>query len=244
MKKIGKILGVIVLLAVTAAVAAEVAQNAALSGTWRYKITVMVETPEGIKTGSTVREVRGTVNLNPLPEERGAGFRTFGEAVVVDLGKGRKVFGLIDWQTHEEVFKALPQGTEKGEWSHVVKYYQELKSGTKGVLPQNAWPKFVTFKDLNDPKSIELVWAGEFYDKPHENGIGSSLDFRVGTDRFEELFGQGVKLKEVEIEITDEPVVRKIDKYLPSFGEETGFWKWFEKLPYGDPRRIGPNNFK
>ena len=40
--------------------------------TWRYKITVEVETPEGIKSGSAVREVRAWKNAAKLvnPERR------------------------------------------------------------------------------------------------------------------------------------------------------------------------------
>ena len=32
------------------------------SGTWRYKVTVEIETPEGVKSGSAIRQLsRGTV---------------------------------------------------------------------------------------------------------------------------------------------------------------------------------------
>jgi len=40
-----------------AAIAVVAMDDSYVSGTWRYKMTVVVETPEGIKSGSAVREV-------------------------------------------------------------------------------------------------------------------------------------------------------------------------------------------
>jgi hypothetical protein len=53
-------LGRALLLGIAVAEAAEVTP---LAGSWRYKMTVEVETPEGLKTGSAVREVFFRIHL-------------------------------------------------------------------------------------------------------------------------------------------------------------------------------------
>ncbi|HTK84182.1 MAG TPA: hypothetical protein VL625_03765 [Patescibacteria group bacterium] len=54
----------------------------------RYKITVTVETPEGLKTGSAVREIYAKSGGPTMLAEASSGHvDATGEAVVVDLGK-------------------------------------------------------------------------------------------------------------------------------------------------------------
>ncbi|PZP55643.1 MAG: hypothetical protein DI586_06155, partial [Micavibrio aeruginosavorus] len=38
------------------------------SGTWRYKITINIDTPDGVKTGSAVREVTVSRGIALTPE--------------------------------------------------------------------------------------------------------------------------------------------------------------------------------
>src|SRR6218665_2890440 len=63
----------------------------------RYKMTVTVETPEGIKTGSAVREAGRYTEPSILPDQGGVFYRVIGgEAVVVDLAERGVLFALID----------------------------------------------------------------------------------------------------------------------------------------------------
>ena len=90
------------------------------SGTWRYKITIEVETPEGIKSGYAVREVTAQtrITINPdLPPEM---FNTFGEAVVIDLGKYGTLFSLIGEHSYMQVEAAIPP--EKS--ANKINYYK------------------------------------------------------------------------------------------------------------------------
>ena len=57
MKRIPKSVWFLVVLAVLYGSAKLIWRQAYPSGSWRYKMTVVVQTPEGIKTGSAVREV-------------------------------------------------------------------------------------------------------------------------------------------------------------------------------------------
>ena len=98
-----------------------------VSGTWRYRITVEVETPEGIKTGSAVREVSnaassirfGFPESTSPPEVRG-------EAVVVDLGERGVLFALIDWDSWREVSETFPYTAAKGIPDR-IRHFKNLK---------------------------------------------------------------------------------------------------------------------
>ncbi len=63
---------------------------------YRYRLTVEVDTPEGLKTGPSVIEVRQSMGRSA-----GTGFgeiimrRVHGEAVSVDLPGGRTLFALL-----------------------------------------------------------------------------------------------------------------------------------------------------
>jgi hypothetical protein len=161
------------------------------SATWNYKLTVTVETPEGIKTGSAVREI--TVAIRPVPMDKRRPWRSNisvkGEAVVVDLGNRGTLFAVLDGDdAYHVVFNTFPYikggGTPEG-----AAHYAQLKAGPS-VIKQI--PTMVTFKDMKDPKTVVAVDRANL----------------AGT------FGKGVKLKDVTIEMTDEDVTWGIGKHL------------------------------
>src|SRR5689334_19573264 len=62
----------------------------------RYRVTVTVETPEGIKTGSAVREASMYHETSILPDQGGTFYNIAkGQAVAVDLGKRGVLFVLL-----------------------------------------------------------------------------------------------------------------------------------------------------
>ena len=193
---------------------------AAMSGTgnktysWRYKMTVTVETPEGEISGSAVREMSNSTPLISLPDV-GNPASVRGEAVVVNMGERGVLFALISSDSDMEFYTAFrklwPHG---GSTPEGIKFYSELPVGTKVELQPGGFrghPKLVTFTDMNDPKSVTLAqeWAFDRENRRYKK--------RLKADRMEELFGEGVKLKDITLEITDEPVTwGVVDKYLPS----------------------------
>ncbi len=80
--------GVVVALVLVAAVAWAV-KGCVFPYTWNYKITIEIETPEGVKTGTAVRQVINRdnsllgMNLGDVPSRKA---NVKGEAVVIDLG--------------------------------------------------------------------------------------------------------------------------------------------------------------
>lgn len=176
------------------------------SGTWRYKVTVSIETPEGIKTGSAVREIHVVHVPRTLPEV-GSSVDIKGEAVVVDLGKRGVVYAVMGTDDQYTLFNAFPvEGATTGEG---IRYYKSLKPGTRTSLKWTDRPLLVTFQNPADPKTVEAVYR-----------ISSKIMYPkddtdlVIEDTLEKTFGKGVRLKDITVEMTDEKVTERIEKWL------------------------------
>lgn len=194
MKKLGILVGIGISLYAISACALFLA-----SGSWRYRMTVTVETPEGIKTGSAVREISMTQSPDQTPEMT-AHSEVKGEAVVVDLGKRGQLFALLRSEMdadHAEsvvthMFPIPGKGIGGAGTPEGIKYYSQLKDA-KATLPENELPMLVRFKDINDPKSVE----------------------RVDPKSLSASFGQQVNLRSIEIEMTEDKVTDGIETWLP-----------------------------
>lgn len=172
---------------------------------YRYKMTVEVETPDGLKTGSAVREiVIRTPPSIPLPGEHKPGFGVIGEAVAIDIAPGKTLFALLSGADGTSEFS--------GRYIHFI--FQELAPGKKNATIE-LWPNkpvtrrpiiseptpmLVTFRDSNDPASIRKI-------EP------STLDAD---------FGPTTRLKRIYIAITNEPVTNGIEKRLAWLPEYYG----------------------
>ena len=187
------------------------------SGTWRYKITVNVETPEGLKSGYAVREMsssRSKYELDLPQATHPADVK--GEAVVVDLGKRGKLFALMSGYEYGPdhaktiLYKVFPSGSG-GNSAAGIRFYRDLKAGPKAMTP-GQYLVLVMFKDINDPKTVTKVMEIE---KDISKGW-LQVEYPIKADRFEELFGKGVRLKNITMEMTDEPVTwGSVDQNLP-----------------------------
>jgi hypothetical protein len=168
------------------------------SETFRYKMAVELETPQGVKTGFSVREV--SYYARP---EGGAGMRVKGEAVVVDIAPGKMLFALLtgangDGDYAAGIFDfALKAEIEPGgaNPSYAAGKFAELYPSsprTKSPIQFGALPMLVRFKDINDPNSVQRVEPG-------------ALDL---------AFGPGVKLRRITIEKTGDDVTMGITDRL------------------------------
>lgn len=175
---------------------------------WRYKMTVSVETPEGIKTGSAVREVSVTDNPKITPETI-PHIEVKGEAVVVDLGKRGVLFALMRNYRGSNYAFNISYLTIGGNLSPEGIRFLQNATGKKAVLEPKRYPMLVMFKDIKDPKTVTPI-------------LEFGPDGSIKADHFEELFGKGVKLKEISIELTDEPVTWGIEEYIQKFGGSAG----------------------
>ncbi|MCB1592103.1 MAG: hypothetical protein KDI90_06585 [Alphaproteobacteria bacterium] len=149
--------------------------------TWNYRITIEVETPEGLKAGSAVRQVKAFRPMALNPDVPNIKYLVLGEAVVVDLGERGVLFSIIRPRSYEEFFNAFPfNGTDQHK---KLEFYNNIKLGEKAEL-KSTLPRLVMFRDLHEPISV----------------VG------VDVDNMGEVFGQGVNLKSITIEKTNDPV--------------------------------------
>jgi hypothetical protein len=165
--------------------------------TYHVKYTVVVQTPEGKKTGASVVEVSYSDGRNDPIQRMGmvynAGMR--GEAAVVDLGHGRYLFALVVREGMQyapyDAVAAHHDISERTIWELMPRLGQY--AGKPLPLPRNAFPLLVTFEDVRDPKTVK----------------------KVDPDNLAAAFGPGYRLKSVTLEITDAPVTRgRVEKVL------------------------------
>lgn len=180
---------------------------------YRQKITIEVETPSGVKKGSSVIEVAFAAKSKVLEYIPGNSFSVHGEAVAVDVAPGKTLFAL------------LSQPPERGSdtsWYQAMLFGDALRAGAiseppltlpghgldvhrvignsraKLTLPPQLYPLLVTFTDLADPKSIE----------------------RVAPADLAAAFGSGYVLRCIAVEVTDDAVTTGIEKRLATLGIE------------------------
>jgi hypothetical protein len=178
-----------------------------------YRLKVEVETPQGLRSGSSVIWVKAVRNPNWVnPEGRGIRTRYRGEAVAIDLPNGKTLFALLrtesgnvdapaEWPVRSFAdildrqadfvadVKQLSRTTTSGAVRPLPKTEHVLPNGGQDIP---ALPLLVTFKDINDPKSVE----------------------RVDSDDLAASFGAGYRLKAITAQISGGPVTTGIEKKL------------------------------
>ncbi|MBX9776150.1 MAG: hypothetical protein K2Y71_17355 [Xanthobacteraceae bacterium] len=183
--------------------------------TARFRLTVEVETPDGLKSGSSVIETTIRDVKVGLPEMVGLRYGANGEAVFVDLGQGRNLFGLLAFG---------PNGQDQDRLNRLVRaalapgqsrdWREEANLRGSGELPPDYVPTLVTFADLKDPRTARVV-------SPQE---------------FESVFGPGVRFRRAWIEtvragiwplnlfgVTGMPITQGIERMLPWLRSHTGY---------------------
>ena len=176
----------------------------------RYRLTVMVQTPEGVRTGSGVIET-GVQKLAVGTGFEGIDFPLKGEAVAVDLPDSRVLVALLagaqnPYAGTKDYFRDVfanamrhgaastpPLPRQFGGWETA-----EAHAALRGIrprltLPVEDYPLLVTFGDPADPRTVR----------------------RVAPDDFTSAFGPGYALRSITLTVTDEPVSRVLVKRLP-----------------------------
>lgn len=176
---------------------------------YRYEITVEVDTPEGLRKGATIVEVDTTAQPAPFSAiER----RIHGEPAVIDLGKRGHLFALLrspqspDWaknlftQLSAEPIKNGDSPRER-ETAKVVALKSNhrlyvLDEGPTDPMVENKasqYPLLMRFRNLNDFRTAEMVRPGELA----------------------KVYGQGVTLHRVTAQITEAEPKSIIEDVLP-----------------------------
>ena len=178
---------------------------------YRYRLTVEVETPDGLRSGSSVIEVEtGVAGEYSIPSPGAVSHKARGEAAAVELPDGQVLFALlrsendIDWASRV-MFALTPK--MGGEDPFQARFDAMLRDQKRHVLPRtwppvghlerrSAYPMLVTFGDLDEPTSVALV----------------------DPDDLAASFGEGYALKRITVQMTDDPVTTGIDERLGWLG--------------------------
>ncbi len=183
---------------------------------YRYRLTVEIETPEGLRTGSSVIEVETSESSFPHST---VNHRVRGEAVAVDLPGGKTLFALlrsesdVAWASRV-MFMLAPEAPDTAPDPFQARFDNMLNLSGPVALPRmwppvahlserSAYPMLVTFGDLDDPTSVA----------------------RVDPDDLSASFGDGVRLKRITVRMTNAPVTRGVVARLPRPSEK-GFFNW------------------
>ena len=178
---------------------------------YRYELTVVVDTPEGEKRGSSVIEVLFRENGDMIIDNPGGITRWIrGEAVCIDVDKKKKMLALLRSESSsawaESVMAAVgrfksgnPKHWAISQYEHIIAdrrlkilRHREPPSGYRIGLRLR--PMLVTFDDFSDPDSVR----------------------RVDPDNLAATFGPGVSLKYATVQVTDKPVEFKNERCMPT----------------------------
>ncbi|WP_299862492.1 hypothetical protein [uncultured Hoeflea sp.] len=193
------------------------------SNSWRQKLMVTVETPEGARTAAsvvsvTMRDTKGYEWMT-LPQARGASYELTGEAVVLELAPGRYLFALL---------KGLPYATNVffPDEPPVETAPRLADMRTSLALPAARYPLMVTFADITDPASVQ----------------------RVDPDDLAASFGEGYALSSITLAITDEKVTKgKVEAVLGWWCDYRSKYfvdRYAEKAENEFARNIGGSHFR
>ncbi|MGV3633171.1 MAG: hypothetical protein ACO1NY_02400 [Pseudorhodoplanes sp.] len=186
---------------------------------YRYRMTVEVNLGDEVRSGSSVIEVRLTKQRQILPEVIPVRSNVSGEAVYVDLGEGRNLVALLasgpNAENRDHPQSVVPSHFKLSYSDSDLPKYSSLRG--EWTLPKDRLPTFVTFGNLNDLQSAKVVVP----------------------DEFEQTFGAGVTLRDVRIEMTDDPVTHGIAEKVPWWN---GPFPWLQNIADGvaGDMRSGP----
>jgi hypothetical protein len=130
----------------------------------RVRMIVEVDTPEGVRSGAGILEIRGGRNfLAILPDELKFFSALIGEAIPIDVSNGETVFALLRLaKSHHEmlgrIVGALDQDYRGGGESFLASLRRlsaRAMIGQSAALPSESWPLLVSFRDPAVPASVE-----------------------------------------------------------------------------------------
>jgi hypothetical protein len=182
---------------------------------YRYRLTVEVDTPQGLRRGSSVIQVHNELTYNPVGGGYNWGYEARGEAIAIDLPGGQTLFALLtgehgyaDWAARivYDLTPTVPISADKSDSSRAVQLQRAIANQSVVVVPRKVlldpnstepkyisrYPLLVTFTDIKNPKTV------------------------VGVDPTDlaKSFGAGIKLRRITVQITDDPVTAGIGKRL------------------------------
>ncbi|MAZ14876.1 MAG: hypothetical protein CL535_00855 [Ahrensia sp.] len=168
--------------------------------TWRQKLVLEVETPNGVVKGGSVvaMKMHWLAEWQHFASATGVDSDVRGEASFVEVAPGCYLFALINWKSYALGLRTYEDGSrDQKDTAQRLSRLHETRP-----LPREVWPTLVTFTftftftftDIADPTTVAEVDPAD---------LAAS-------------FGPGYRLKSVTLEITDETVTEgEVEKVLP-----------------------------
>jgi hypothetical protein len=172
---------------------------------YRYKLTLAVNTPDGAKRGSSVVEV---LFYDVSIPASGTMHKLSGDGLYLDLGPGRRpLIALLTSQLHPKYGKDESWSRDGGPSDNllsrlygvtlstsILDYTSKIAKlrGTHEITAKDL-PDLVTFADINNPKTV----------------------IEIDPSDLQATLGAGVSWNKITFEITDEPVTKDIERKLP-----------------------------
>ena len=197
---------------------------------YRFRMTVEVETPQGLKTDSSVYQVTAGYRPDLQPGGKAREWAARGEAVVVDLPGGKTLFALLKTTNlmRTDLVQISMVALDPAFQNDIPESAKRIANGdgirSPAEIVTSDYPLLVTFGDIGDPKSVVEVKA-------------SNLAPR---------FGPGVRLKRITVEVTDDAMTTGLEKKLGWLPEFYGRFLSGERFESVSPRladHLGAGNF-
>ena len=151
-----------------------------LHDAYRYKITVEVETPQGLRTGSAVREVVYAKQPIRLPHSTAVVTTQLGPLVAVNLPNGQVLQALLSADGYDTLQAAFGDDRPATlDTARSDRRIVELHPKPNSIPEQSGYPMLLTFVDPDDPASLQ----------------------RVDPANLAASFGPGVRLRRITVQI-------------------------------------------
>lgn len=190
-------------------------------GVYRFRLTVEIDTPHGLRTGSSVMQVRYSLGVN----FNGGGQQSHedleGEGAYVDLGDGRNLvavlghplLGSLAWRRlflPADIF--FPNQSGPQQLRDLKASGGKMEGGADLTLDQS--PSLVTFERPDDPASARVVYGesiGKVFDGTRER------ETFVHIDEIAQVFGPGYALRRMRTDIVprNTPITRQLGQRFP-----------------------------
>lgn len=192
----------------------------------RTRMTVEVETPDGVRSGSSVLSIAGGEEAVKLPDSGPIHLGLRGEAVAVDLPNGETLFALLrpERGSSDQLLIAIIEAIEPGNQTGTALLDKVARlgrsEGKSGILPPSEYPIFVRFRNIDGPMTVE----------------------RVDPASLVASFGEGYRLRGFTLTVTEDPVTRNLAKkisWLPNIYDHITDESFSPKgIPVGDYRGL------
>lgn len=171
------------------------------ASTYRFLLTVELDTPAGVRRGSSVIEIMARNTAALAPDGKARTWRVTGEAVAIDVPDGRTLFALLKTGAiHQDMAGLSMTALDPAFRNDVVQSAARIVDRAGIVSPAPVRPRdypiLVTFRDPADRRTMDPV-------EP---------------DQLEAAFGPGVRLLRVTAALTEDPVTTGLDRRLPWLG--------------------------